>query len=101
MFLSINFPKVSLNFDIFQAYDLMKYEHILQLPARKVTEYLSKESEAPAKVVKDESEEILERIEYERRNSAAKVIQRAVSWVDVWRLPAVNLNFKILVQKVS
>ncbi|EYC39981.1 hypothetical protein Y032_0634g911 [Ancylostoma ceylanicum] len=60
-----------------KAYDLMKYEHILQLPARKVTEYLSKESEAPAKLVKDESEEILERIEYERRHNAAKVIQRA------------------------
>ncbi|RCN47996.1 hypothetical protein ANCCAN_05935 [Ancylostoma caninum] len=59
------------------AYDLMKYEHILQLPARKVTEYLSKESEAPAKLVKDESEEILERIEYEKRHNAAKVIQRA------------------------
>ncbi|KAL6727066.1 hypothetical protein Aduo_008981 [Ancylostoma duodenale] len=60
-----------------KAYDLMKYEHILQLPARKVTEYLSKESEALAKLVKDESEEILERIEYEKRHNAAKVIQRA------------------------
>ncbi|KHJ99208.1 hypothetical protein OESDEN_00795 [Oesophagostomum dentatum] len=55
----------------------MKYEHILQLPARKVGEYLAKESEKPSKVAKEESEEILERIEYERRHKAAIVIQRA------------------------
>ncbi|ETN79980.1 hypothetical protein NECAME_02457 [Necator americanus] len=60
-----------------KAYDLMKYEHILQLPARKVNEYLAKESENPSKMMKSESEGIQERMENERRHKAAKVIQRA------------------------
>ncbi|CAJ0597658.1 unnamed protein product [Cylicocyclus nassatus] len=60
-----------------KAYDLMKYEHILQLPARKVGEYLAKESEKPTKSIKNESEDILERMEYEKRHKAAMVIQRA------------------------
>lgn len=60
-----------------KAYDLMKYEHILHLPARKVGEFLSKECEMPSALARDESEEILEKIEYERQHKAAKVIQRA------------------------
>ncbi|KAK6038876.1 hypothetical protein COOONC_23619 [Cooperia oncophora] len=60
----------------FQAYDLMKYEHILQLPARHVKEFLAKENVAPSRVMNDESEAILERIEYEKRNKAALIIQR-------------------------
>uniref|UniRef100_A0A7I4YCF5 Uncharacterized protein n=1 Tax=Haemonchus contortus TaxID=6289 RepID=A0A7I4YCF5_HAECO len=59
-----------------KAYDLMKYEHILQLPARQVKEFLAKEHATPSKVMKDESEEILLRIEDEKRNKAAAVIQR-------------------------
>ncbi|KAE9414974.1 hypothetical protein Angca_001636, partial [Angiostrongylus cantonensis] len=61
-----------------KAYDLMKYEHILQLPARKVNEFLAKEAEKPSKIVKEEGEEIVEGIEFEQKNKAARVIQRAV-----------------------
>ncbi|VDM58814.1 unnamed protein product [Angiostrongylus costaricensis] len=57
----------------------MKYEHILQLPARKVNEFLAKESEKPSKIVKEESEEVLEGIEFERKNKAATVIQRTLA----------------------
>ncbi|KAK5982248.1 hypothetical protein GCK32_017475 [Trichostrongylus colubriformis] len=59
-----------------KAYDLMKYEHILQLPARQVKEFLAKENAMPSKIMKEESESILERIENEKRNKAATVIQR-------------------------
>ncbi|VDM75633.1 unnamed protein product [Strongylus vulgaris] len=62
-----------------KAYDLMKYEHILQLPARKIAEYLAKESQKPSKVVEAEDEEIIERIEHVKRHEAAVIIQRAVS----------------------
>uniref|UniRef100_A0A0K0DAQ0 Uncharacterized protein n=1 Tax=Angiostrongylus cantonensis TaxID=6313 RepID=A0A0K0DAQ0_ANGCA len=62
-----------------KAYDLMKYEHILQLPARKVNEFLAKEAEKPSKIVKEEGEEIVEGIEFEQKNKAARVIQRALA----------------------
>ncbi|KJH45871.1 hypothetical protein DICVIV_08065 [Dictyocaulus viviparus] len=60
-----------------KAYDLMKYEHVLQLPARKVNEFLASEFEKPSKTVEDESEGILEKIELKKQNNAAIVIQRA------------------------
>ncbi|WKY01146.1 hypothetical protein Q1695_015279 [Nippostrongylus brasiliensis] len=60
-----------------KAYELMKYENILQLPARKISEFLAEESECPSTTLKSESQEILERIEHDRRHKAAKIIQRA------------------------
>uniref|UniRef100_A0A1I7X6N3 Uncharacterized protein n=1 Tax=Heterorhabditis bacteriophora TaxID=37862 RepID=A0A1I7X6N3_HETBA len=55
-----------------QAYELMKYERILNLPASHVNYFLAKEAIKPTKVEENEDHIHLERLEEERRNKAAK-----------------------------